>query len=164
MAVSWWRSKDAPSGLVPDVGLISYATGEPKSMRPESSNSQTHVFYFFAPWCGICQQTANNSYVSMTRHQGVTVTFIALDFDSKAEVKVFVDRHLRDVRSSDIYFGDDSVKAAWSVKAYPTYAFVDRDRNVSSLSVGYVLPFVMWAKLKWMHLGQVQSKMLGHLK
>lgn len=98
------------------------------------SNGSDTVLYFFAPWCQICHMSIGNLEKIYTGGKEIKVVAIALDFADAREVSEFVSRHNL---SFPIALGNEAIKHAFKVSAYPSYYILDGDNRVKSRSMGY---------------------------
>lgn len=104
------------------------------------------LLYFFAPWCGVCKLSAGN-LATVRRWNGdeaADVVAVALDYESVEDVRRFVDEHEVGV---DVLLGNDAVRDAFRVDAYPTYYVIDAEGRVEHVSVGYSSLVGMAARL-----------------
>lgn len=92
------------------------------------------VLYFFAPWCSICRVSIGNLQNLYERNDDVTIIAIALDFMDKEEVAKFAQKLQL---SFPIVLGNEEVKQAYQVSAYPSYYVIDERNTISHRSMGY---------------------------
>lgn len=93
------------------------------------------VVYFFAPWCQVCHLSIGN-LENLYQSQGdeVNVLAVALSFNSKNEVDVFVaDKQL----TFDVLLGTDEVMSAFHIRGFPTYYVFDEQGNITGRTQGY---------------------------
>ena len=145
VVIGQWQSRHLPSGDAP-LSQVRNLVGERYSL-PEKR--QATLFYFFAPWCGVCRLSMANLNSIQDWFPKFSVKAVALDFESEDEIKKFAsDVGLR----VPIYLGDESVRTLWNVNAYPTYVVVDANGTVRAASVGYSSQFGMILRVIWTKL------------
>ena len=135
LAATAWQQRDllATSVAAPQFSLasmdgITYQLGV-------AETPQTLV-YFFAPWCNVCHASIDNVESIRQRRtaEDLAIYVVALDYQSRAEVEAFLDRHDLSV---PVLLGNRAVQQAWQIGAYPTYYVLDADGHIAHRSVGY---------------------------
>ena len=76
----------------------------------------------------------------------LNIQIIALDYESKDEVLEFV-KGLG--ISVPVFYGNEDVRQAWSITAYPSYYVLDEKGVIRARSVGYSSKYGMMAKVYW---------------
>ncbi|WP_371379284.1 TlpA family protein disulfide reductase [Thalassotalea aquiviva] len=122
--LSSWQKEQAPRFNL--VGLN-------QQLHTLDSTDTKSVYYFFAPWCSVCRMSITNLQNRFENNTKVKVYAIALDYRDRNEVDVFA----RDLNLTfPILLGNEQVKAAYKISAYPSYYVVD-DNKVVHRSMGY---------------------------
>ncbi|KGJ98359.1 TlpA family protein disulfide reductase [Thalassotalea sp. ND16A] len=99
----------------------------------QNNNSKKTVLYFFAPWCSICKMSISNLQKLHENSDEINVVAVALDFVNPLQVKDFAQNlHL----SLPIVYGNEEVKKAYQVSAYPSY-YVVANNQIQHRSMGY---------------------------
>ncbi|WP_105190457.1 TlpA family protein disulfide reductase [Pseudoalteromonas sp. T1lg48] len=94
---------------------------------------QKTVVYFFAPWCSVCKLSMPNLQKAMDRGD-VHAIAIALDYQSKAQVREFVD----DLQlTMPILLGSEYTAQQYKISAFPTYSVIDESLSISARAMGY---------------------------
>lgn len=76
----------------------------------------------------------------------LNIQIIALDYESKDDVLDFV----KDLGiSAPVFFGNEDVRKAWRITAYPSYYILDENGVIRARSVGYSSKYGMMAKVYW---------------
>ncbi|TWW11322.1 thioredoxin [Planctomyces bekefii] len=135
VAITIWQSRNLlGSGQMVSPVELPLLGGDGERKVPASGRRT--LVYFFAPWCGVCKVSANN-LTTVYRWLGgdnVDVTAVALDYQSKEEVQRFAEEYELRV---PIVMGNESVRQAFRVDAYPTYYVMNGGGEVDHTSVGY---------------------------
>ncbi|QDP01283.1 TlpA family protein disulfide reductase [Thalassotalea sp. PS06] len=102
----------------------------------QAMGSRKTVLYFFAPWCSICKYSIGNLQSLYEKHPGeqVQIYAIALDYVDVHEVETFVEG--LDL-TMPVLLGNESLKQAYQVSAYPSYYVLDGQQQVVHRSMGY---------------------------
>lgn len=141
-SVHWWRTRD----LLPDEGSTAVPAFQMSDLAgadwtDDALSGRTTVLYFFAPWCRICHASAHQlRWFHRWFGDEVGLILVALDWQSVAEVRDFVDRHDLDV---PVLLGDAAVARRFRVPGYPTY-YVARDGRVLRRDFGYTTVAGLW--------------------
>jgi len=98
------------------------------------TSNQNTVIYFFAPWCQICHASIDNLQSVFQRNQQLNVIAVALDFMDQEEVEKFVAKHQL---TFPIAYGNEEVKQAYKIAAYPSYYVINEQNIVIAKSMGY---------------------------
>ncbi|WP_082897158.1 TlpA family protein disulfide reductase [Thalassotalea crassostreae] len=123
--LSSWTQESAPNFVLNNL--------EQKPISLLASDKKK-IFYFFAPWCSICRVSITNLESLYQRNNNVEIVAIALDFVDQQEVEKFAE----DLSLSfPIVLGNESVKSAYQVSAYPSYYVIDKDNTIEHRSMGY---------------------------
>ena len=124
-------SVDAPPFNLSSIDGGTYKLGG-KSGKPA-------VFYFFAPWCGVCEFTSGNvQKLKDALGDNLTVLAVALSYDSQKSVRGFAEQHKLNI---PVLLGNNEVMDAYNISAYPTFYFIDNNGKVSNHTVGYTSEF-----------------------
>ncbi len=99
----------------------------------QNNNSKKTVIYFFAPWCSICKLSISNLQKLYENSEKINVVAVALDYVNPLQVEDFAqDLDL----SLPIVYGNEEVKKAYQVSAYPSY-YVVANNEIQHRSMGY---------------------------
>lgn len=99
-----------------------------------NSNNKKTVIYFFAPWCSICHYSIGNLQALYEKNSQLDVIAVALDFTEVAEVANFTKEHQL---TFPIALGNEKIKHAFSISAYPSYYIISEDNSIIRKSMGY---------------------------
>ncbi|WP_394174514.1 TlpA disulfide reductase family protein [Thalassotalea litorea] len=127
--LSSWQHQNAPdfhlNSLDSSTVNLNQAMGEQKT-----------VLYFFAPWCSVCRFSIGNLQALYEKHpsERVQIYAIALDFVDQQEVESFVEGL---ELTMPILLGNEALKQAYQVSAYPSYYVLDQNQQVVHRSMGY---------------------------
>jgi thiol-disulfide isomerase/thioredoxin len=132
LIITWWQSRD----LLEDDGSLVMANGNlvtlNSDVQPLFTADKRTLVYFFAPWCKICEASIGN--LDALEDPSLRIVKIALDYQSRNEVETFVNNN--DV-SGDVFLGTEHLKQQYQVPGYPTYYFLNEQRQVIGRSFGY---------------------------
>ncbi|MGB1298141.1 MAG: TlpA family protein disulfide reductase [Psychrobium sp.] len=140
IAVSLFLSRDMLANKTPAPQLALSQHLSPLELDSNAidftfSDEEPTLVYFFAPWCTVCALSQPSLSAFKQIRSEVKVVMIALDWETREQVKVFQQEHEFD---HPILLGDHHIKQQWRVDAYPSYYFVDRNGNISSKDRGLV--------------------------
>ena len=127
-----WQSRDMlkqDGSVAPQNQVLVTLDGE--RMRLLSDEKPTLV-YFFAPWCQICHLSIGN--LEYIENDNIRIVRVALDYDSVEAVEHFAQQH--DIESP-ILLGNNAIRSAFNVTAYPTYYLLDSEQRIVGGSKGY---------------------------
>ncbi len=99
-----------------------------------TSEGKTTILYFFAPWCQICRLSIGNLQSLYEKNEHLEVVAIALDYTSIDEVMNFTKQHQL---TFPIALGNEEIKHAFSISAYPSYYVINEENTVIGKSMGY---------------------------
>lgn len=99
-----------------------------------NSQGKKTVIYFFAPWCSICHLSIGNLQTLYENNPQLNVIAVALDYKDIAAVEAFTNEHLL---TFPIALGNEKIKKAFSISAYPSYYIIDEYNSVKRKSTGY---------------------------
>ena len=122
--------------LSTDSSLAEYSfvlpttTGESISLTPTKKT----IVYFFAPWCHVCHASIENLQEIYQENESLNVIAVALDYIEENEIEAFVAQH---ALTFPVAFGNEEIKKAFKIHAYPSYYVLDEDNTVISKSMGY---------------------------
>lgn len=98
-----------------------------------SQNKKT-VIYFFAPWCSICHISIGNLQALYEKNPQLDVIAVALDYTDTKEVIDFTKKHQL---TFPIALGNEQIKHAFLVSAYPSYYVINEHNSIIWKSMGY---------------------------
>ncbi len=135
--LSSWQNETAPEFILADfkhqpTPLIANSdTLAP--INALTTNTKT-ILYFFAPWCSVCRVSIKNLQNTYERDPNIKIKAIALDYENQQAVFDFAENlNLK----FPILFGNEQVKKAYKVSAYPSYYVVDEQGKIEHRSMGY---------------------------
>jgi thiol-disulfide isomerase/thioredoxin len=99
-----------------------------------NSQGKTTVLYFFAPWCQICHLSIGNLQNLYEKNEQLDVIAIAMDYMNDEEVLAFTTQH---ELTFPIALGNEAIKHAFSISAFPSYYVIDEKNTVVGKSMGY---------------------------
>ena len=105
--------------------------GESVSLNSHGKNT---IIYFFAPWCQVCHVSISNLQTLYEKNSQIDVIAVALDFNDKDEVMKFTQQHQL---TFPIALGNEEIKNAFLISAYPSYYVLNEENSVISKSLGY---------------------------
>jgi thiol-disulfide isomerase/thioredoxin len=92
------------------------------------------VLYFFAPWCQVCNLSIDNLQAIYQKNPNIEVIAVALDFVDIEQVKQFTKNHQL---TFPVALGNETIKADFKVKGYPSYYVLNEQNTVVGRSLGY---------------------------
>lgn len=102
------------------------------------------VFYFFAPWCGVCAASSPQlRWFHRWRGDDVQVLLVGLDWAHVDELRAYAAKHRLGM---PLLVGDRSVAEAWRIHGYPTYYVVDRQGRIARRDVGITTTAGLWMR------------------
>ncbi|MDE0755293.1 MAG: TlpA disulfide reductase family protein [Woeseiaceae bacterium] len=101
------------------------------------------LIYFFAPWCNFCAASSDNltRLRRMRDEQSLEIVTVALDWQTRDEVKSYVERNELDL---PVVLGNRQIAEDWHVIAFPTYYVLNSDRQVQRRDLGYSTQIGLW--------------------
>jgi len=105
--------------------------GEPISLNAQG---KTTVIYFFAPWCQVCHVSIGNLQSLYEKNEHIDVIAVALDYRDTNEIMAFTKQHQL---TFPIALGNETIKHAFSISAYPSYYVINEQNTTISKSLGY---------------------------
>jgi len=117
--------------IAEQVFVLPTTVGESVRLQAET---KTTVIYFFAPWCHVCHASIDNLQSLYQKNQNLNVIAVALDYVDQTEIDDFTKEHRL---TFPVAYGNEQVKSAFKIKAYPSYYVIDEENTVISKSMGY---------------------------
>lgn len=99
-----------------------------------NSQGRKTVIYFFAPWCQVCHVSIGNLQSLYEKNDNLTVIAVVLDYSNIDEVIDFTKQHQL---TFPIAFGNEEIKQAFSISAYPSYYVINEENSIIGKSMGY---------------------------
>ena len=99
-----------------------------------NSQGKTTVLYFFAPWCQICHLSISNLQALYEKNEQIEVVAVAMDYTGVDEVMEFTKQHQL---TFPIALGNEEIKHAFSISAFPSYYVVNKENTIIGKSMGY---------------------------
>jgi len=136
MLVSWWLNRGtlaADGQAAPDFQLpvLNGAT-----LTLSEFQGREVLVYFFAPWCSICQLSADNlnDLRAVREESDLAILMVALSYQNRQEVVDFVaDLDLQ----VPVLFGTEQQMIDYQIQGFPTYYVVDEAGRLQTKSLGY---------------------------
>ena len=119
----------ATQGL--DIDKVPTLMGDTVSLNAQG---KTTILYFFAPWCQVCHVSIGNLQTLYEKNEHLDVIAVALDYSDIDEVMAFTKQHQL---TFPIALGNESIKQAFSISAYPSYYVINEENSIISKSLGY---------------------------
>jgi peroxiredoxin len=149
LLVHWWQTKDAlpasghlriPAFTLPDLD------GE---MISNIKDQGPALYYFFAPWCTVCDASIENLNVlnPMLKQQNIKLYIIALEWKDKNEVLDFVSHRQLPVKP---LLGSREQLRQFKIKAFPTYYVTNSQNEIEWVNVGYSTELGIKIRSKWL--------------
>ena len=99
-----------------------------------NSQGKKTIIYFFAPWCKICHISISNLQALYEKNSNIDVIAVALDYRKLSEISDFAqDKQL----TFPIALGNEEIKKAFLITAYPSYYVISEENTVIGKSLGY---------------------------
>ena len=123
--------------------VLHAATLDGTSLHDELSDATVTLIYFFAPWCSICAASSDNinRLRSLRSDEDLKILLVALDWQTPAEVREYVDRNEITV---PVVLGDRQVAQDWNIYAFPTYYILNSQRQIIRRDLGYSTLAGLW--------------------
>ena len=99
-----------------------------------NSQDKKTVIYFFAPWCQVCHVSIGNLQALYEKNENLDVIAVALDYNHVDEVMDFTKQHQL---TFPIALGDEEIKQAFLISAYPSYYVINEENSIIGKSMGY---------------------------
>ena len=99
-----------------------------------NSQGKKTIIYFFAPWCTVCHASINNLQSLYEKNSQLDVIAVALDYSDTDEVMAFTKQHQL---TFPVALGNEEIKQAFLVSAYPSYYIINEENTVIAKSLGY---------------------------
>ena len=99
-----------------------------------TSQGRTTVIYFFAPWCQVCHFSIGNLQSLYEKNNELNVIGVVMDYSSIAAVENFTQQHQL---TFPIALGNEEIKQAFAISAYPSYYVINEDNYIIGKSMGY---------------------------
>ncbi len=143
-SMQYFQTRQMASGRVAQFELL--AISQDATAIPSNAAGKISLIYFFAPWCRVCKLSMSNLNKIQGEMPDLNIQIIALDYESNDDVLDFV----KDLGiSAPVFFGNEDVRKAWRITAYPSYYILDENGVIRARSVGYSSKYGMMAKVYW---------------
>ena len=147
LSMQYIQSRQMASGRVAQFELLTIS--QDAMAIPSNAAGKISLIYFFAPWCRVCKLSMSNLNKIQGEMPDLNIQIIALDYESKDDVLDFV----KDLGiSAPVFFGNEDVRKAWRITAYPSYYILDENGVIRARSIGYSSKYGMMAKVYWSKL------------
>lgn len=90
---------------------------------------------FFAPWCTVYALSQPSLAAFSQLKPNTQIIMVVLDWEDPLTVADFKQKHQF---NHSVLLGNQELKRQWKVDAYPSYYFVDNDREILSKNRGLV--------------------------
>jgi thiol-disulfide isomerase/thioredoxin len=147
LAAGYWQSRHMRRGTAPETYVTKLEDSASLVLPIRANNIE--LFYFFAPWCQVCQYSVSNAETVARWFPELKLHFVALDYADAEEVKKFAGAYLKTAP----VLGNELVRESWAVSAYPSMAIVNASGNISFVSVGYSTTLGIAARVMLARLG-----------
>ncbi len=141
-ALMWFKESDMLSRHT-DLNQFNFELPTTVGTNVSLAVNKKTVIYFFAPWCSICNMSIENLQAIYQANENIDVIAIGLDYRDNSEIEAFVARHQL---TFPIAFGNEEVKRAYQINAYPSYYVVDSNNQVIAKSMGYSSEFGLYLR------------------
>jgi thiol-disulfide isomerase/thioredoxin len=99
-----------------------------------NSQGKKTVIYFFAPWCNVCHVSIGNLQALYEKNDHLDVIAVVMDYSQINEVMDFTKQHQL---TFPIALGNEEMKKAFSISAYPSYYVLSEENSIIGKSLGY---------------------------
>ena len=99
-----------------------------------NSQGKKTIVYFFAPWCQICHLSIGNLQALYEKNDHLDVIAVAMDYNHVDEVMDFTKQHQL---TFPIALGNEEIKQAFLISAYPSYYVISEENSIIGKSMGY---------------------------
>ncbi len=99
-----------------------------------NSQGKKTILYFFAPWCQVCHVSIGNLQALYEKNEHIDVIAVAMDYINVNEVMDFTKQHQLTI---PIALGNEDIKHAFSISAYPSYYVINEENSIIGKSMGY---------------------------
>jgi len=99
-----------------------------------NSQGKKTIIYFFAPWCQICHISIGNLQALFEKNEHLDVIAVAMDYSNMDEVMDFTKQHQL---TFPIALGNEEIKQAFLISAYPSYYVINEENSIIGKSMGY---------------------------
>lgn len=138
--ITWWQSRNLvdKGTTIPDFALLN--TSETMVYASDMKGKPT-LLYFFAPWCGICNQTAPSLAKSFKDRDDVQFFMIGLSYDSVSQLESFGEKH--GVPPQNILIGNDKIQELFAIEQFPTMYVLNKDAQIEESGVGLAKAYLI---------------------
>lgn len=124
---------------------------QPSQQKLPEANS-VNIFYFSAPWCGVCGFTGKNLQYATTLLETfgfqVRAEEISLAYASREGLLKYSNENA----GKDFLVGNDPLMEQYGVSSFPTFFFIGKDGKVKQITVGYTTSIGLAARAILSHL------------
>lgn len=144
LAVTAWQTRHLPGAGTPAPDFeLRTLTGE--QVRLSSLRGKPVVLAFWAPWCGVCKKESSTlSELRRSVGERAHVLSVAVDYQNEGQVRRFAEKYKAEY---PVLLGDDEVRDAFRVNAFPTIFVLSPEGEIARTSVGYTTRFGMLWRL-----------------
>lgn len=138
--IMWWQSRNLveKGSTIPDFALMSISN---EMVYASEIKGKPTLLYFFAPWCGICNQTAPTLAESFKNRDDVEFYMIGLSFDSVNQLVGFGEKH--GVPPQNILIGNSKIQELFAVEQFPTMYVLNKEAQIEETGVGLAKAYLI---------------------
>ena len=126
-------STDTEISTKNDLLFTQVATLMDETVSLNSQGKKT-IIYFFAPWCQVCHVSIGNLQALYEKNNHLDVIAVVMDYSNINEVMDFTKQHQL---TFPIALGNEEIKHAFSISAYPSYYVISEENSIIGKSLGY---------------------------
>jgi peroxiredoxin len=138
-----WQLRGTAEGMAPSISGRSVQTPD-QLLSLEALRGRPAVVYFWATWCGVCEQVDPNVAAVSRDHHVLTV---AVQSGTPEAIAQWMDE--RDLAMPTVSDPASRLSRAYGVSAFPTTFWIDADGHIQHREVGYTSTLGLRARL-WM--------------
>ena len=140
-----WRARDLlPADERTAAPAFELTDLDGRTWRSADLAGKPAVFYFFAPWCGVCAASSPQlRWFHRWRGDEVQVVLVGLDYSSPSEVREYARKHSL---TMPVLVGTPATGAEYRISGYPTYYVIDAQGRIARRDVGLSTIMGLWVR------------------